>query len=140
MSRIAAVRRIRAAFVADGDRAATGRSARGAPLARRGRLIGGCLAGRGRPSRCRASAEPSTLARGDLGVGHAAPGPALVAAAFLLVDGRPGAPLGFLLADAALLVAFLDVLRLALLAVGVLRFVAARHRVSSRFEWNERQR
>jgi hypothetical protein len=38
----------------------------------------------------------------------------------------------FVRRDAALLVAFLDVLRLALLLVGVTRFVAARHDVSPR--------
>ena len=56
-----------------------------------------------------------------------APGAALLAAAVLLVDGRPGPRLGFVLGDAPLLVALLDVLGLALLLVGVRRLVAARH-------------
>src|SRR5262249_58419616 len=57
----------------------------------------------------------------------AAAGAALLAAAGLLVDGGPGTPLRFLVRDATLLVAFLDVLRLALLLAGVARLVAAWH-------------
>ena len=44
-----------------------------------------------------------------------------------LVDGGPRAPLRFLRAHAALLVALLDVLRLAILLVAVLRFVSSWH-------------
>jgi len=57
----------------------------------------------------------------------AAAGAAFLAAAGHLVDGGPGAPLGLVFWDAALFVAFLDVLGLALLLVGVARFVAAGH-------------
>src|ERR1700737_4602385 len=52
---------------------------------------------------------------------------ALVAAAGFLVDRRPRAPFGFLLADAAMLVSFLDVFGLTFLFVGIAGFVAARH-------------
>jgi hypothetical protein len=57
------------------------------------------------------------------GVAAAAAG--LVAAAGLLVDGRPGAGLGLLLGDAAFAVALGDVLCLALLLVGVSVLVSA---------------
>jgi hypothetical protein len=46
----------------------------------------------------------------------------------LCVDGRPGASHGLSLGHAALLIAFGDVVSLALLLAGVFRFVAARHR------------
>jgi hypothetical protein len=72
-------------------------------------------------------ADAAAALCGDVGVLHAAARTALVAAAGLAVDRRPRAPFGFLLADAALLVAFLDVLGLALLLVGVSRFVSTRH-------------
>src|SRR5205085_2843407 len=52
----------------------------------------------------------------------------LVAASGLLVHRRPGAAFGLLSADAATLVAFLDVLRHPLLLARVFRFVAAWHR------------
>src|SRR5438105_1679305 len=52
----------------------------------------------------------------------------LVAASGLLVHRRPGAAFGLLPADAATLVAFLDVLRHPLLLARVFRFVAAWHR------------
>jgi len=61
------------------------------------------------------TADPAATPRGDVGVLDAAAGTALVAAAGFLVDGRPRAPLGFLLADAALLVTFLDMFGLAFL-------------------------
>src|SRR5262249_55096709 len=51
----------------------------------------------------------------------------LVAAAGFLVDGRPGAALRFLLGHAVLLVTLGDVLGLAFLLVGVLRFIPACH-------------
>src|SRR4051812_39498064 len=57
----------------------------------------------------------------------AAPRAALLAAAGLFVDGGPGAALGLFLTDAAALVAFLDVGRLALLFSAVRGLVAARH-------------
>ena len=44
---------------------------------------------------------------------------ALLPAVGLLVYGRPGAPLGFLLRDATVFIAFLDMLSLSLLLVGV---------------------
>jgi hypothetical protein len=53
----------------------------------------------------------------------AAAGSRLLAAARLLVDGRPGATLGFLVAGPALLVALLDMLGLALLLVRVAALV-----------------
>src|SRR6266478_7689678 len=100
-------------------------------LAGCGRLLCGARSRRGRPScRCLAAARPADPAaalRGHVGVGNAATRAALVAAAGLLVDGRPCAPLGFLLADAAMLVSFLDVFGLAFLLVGVAGFIAARH-------------
>jgi len=48
-------------------------------------------------------------------------GSRFLAAAADLVDGRPSPPLGFALADAALLVTLFDVLGPALLLVGVFR-------------------
>src|SRR6266481_8138579 len=100
-------------------------------LAGCGRLLCGARSRRGGPPcRCLATAraaDPAATLRGHVGVGNAAARAALVAAAGLLVDGRPCAPLGFLPADAAMLVAFLDVFGLAFLLVGVAGFVAARH-------------
>jgi hypothetical protein len=55
-------------------------------------------------------------------------GPALLSAVGLLVHGRPSASLGFLLGNASMFVAFLDVFGLAFLFFGVARFVATRHR------------
>jgi len=51
--------------------------------------------------------------------GLTAAGTALFAAVRLLVHGRPGAAFGFLLGRSALLVTFLNVLRLALLFVRI---------------------
>src|SRR5262249_22585960 len=66
--------------------------------------------------------------RGGMAGALAAAGAArLLAAGIVLVDRGPGAPLGFLLADALLLVTFLDVLGLALLLVGVFRLAALGH-------------
>jgi len=45
----------------------------------------------------------------------------------LLVGRRPGAPLGFLPADAAILVSFLDVFGLAFLFAAIAGFIAAWH-------------
>src|SRR6266446_10027636 len=82
-------------------------------LAGCGRLLCGARSRRGGPPcRCLATAraaDPAATLRGHVGVGNAAARAALVAAAGLLVDGCPSAPLGFLLADAAMLVSFLDV-------------------------------
>src|SRR5712671_6952097 len=108
-------------------------------LAGCGRLLCGARSSRGRPScRCLAAARPADPAaalRGHVGVGNAAAGAALVAAAGLLVDGCPCAPLGFRLAEAAFLIAFLDVFGLALLLVGVAGLVSARH---GRLPWMAR--
>src|SRR2546428_4859861 len=96
-------------------------------------LAGGCgllrrgAAGGGR-SGCRSL--PAGLAappRGRMALGLAASGAALLAAAALLVDRGPGPAFRFLLGHAPGLVAFLDVLRLALLLVGVAGLVAPRH-------------
>jgi hypothetical protein len=46
----------------------------------------------------------------------------------LLVDGRPGSPLGFILGYATPLITFFDVLGLALLLIGVTGLVTAWHR------------
>jgi hypothetical protein len=54
----------------------------------------------------------------------------LLAAAVDLVDGCPGAPFSFVGGEAAFLVAFLDMLSLAFLVVGVFALVAARHGTS----------
>src|SRR5687768_16732948 len=70
--------------------------------------------------------------RGDVGVGLAAARAGQIAAARFLVDGRPGAPFGVRLGNALLLIAFLDVLGLALLLVGVGALVAAGHGSISR--------
>src|SRR5690606_31671783 len=51
----------------------------------------------------------------------------LLAAAIVLVDGGPGAALGLLVGNAAILVAFLDMLGLALLLVGIGTLVALGH-------------
>jgi hypothetical protein len=51
----------------------------------------------------------------------------VLAAAVILVDGGPGPAFGLLLGDATLLVALGDVIRLAILLVGVLGLVSARH-------------
>jgi hypothetical protein len=55
-------------------------------------------------------------------------GATLLAAVGLLVHGRPGTPLGFLFGNAAMLVAFLDVLGLALLLICITGLIAAWHR------------
>jgi hypothetical protein len=99
--------RVVAAFFAERDRAAAGRLAESLAAAR--------------------SADPAAALGGYVGVGNAAAGAAFVAAAGFLVDGGPGAPLGFLPADAAAFVALLDVFGLAFLLVGIAGFVAARH-------------
>src|SRR5262249_55967226 len=64
---------------------------------------------------------------GDMGVRLAAPAAGFIAAAGLLLDRCPGPADGRLLGHAALLIAFLDMLGLALLLVGVAALVAARH-------------
>src|SRR5690606_20948888 len=98
-----------------------------AGLARPRRLARGGLARRFGPRRRRRAALPAALARRRLAGLLAAAGPRLLAAAGRLVDRGPGATLRLFLADAALLVALLDVAGLALLLRGVARLVAARH-------------
>src|SRR3569623_939955 len=73
------------------------------------------------------AAVAATLARRGMVFLVAAARAGLLAAAALLVDRRPGAALGLLLRDAAVLIALLDMLGLALLLVGVAAHVAARH-------------
>src|ERR1700756_4520988 len=62
-----------------------------------------------------------------------ATGAALVPAVGFFVHSRPGAPFGLLLRNAAVLVAFLDVLGLALLLLSVTGLVAAGHGVGPRY-------
>jgi hypothetical protein len=71
--------------------------------------------------------RPSPLLARHVGVGDTPLAARLVSAAGLLVHSGSGTRGGFLLRDAALLVAFFDVLGRALLLVGVLWFVAAGH-------------
>src|SRR5262245_27092678 len=92
--------------------------------------------------RCRLLRRRGTLGRGAAGgrplrrvrprrrvagLGPAAPGTALLAAALLLVHRRPGAALRLVARHALVHVALFDVLRLALLPVRVSPFVALRH-------------
>src|SRR5437762_13620779 len=104
----------------------------GVALAGRGRLLGrGRALGRRargrRPPAFRAALLAALVGRRVAGVLAAARAAGLLAAAVVLVDRRPGPPLGLLLGDAALFVAFGDVVGLALLLVGVLRLVALGH-------------
>ena len=95
-----------------------------------GRLLGGtdCAAAGLAAQRRRPSYRPYAKAR----CWSSCPGPSrFLAVAGLGVDGRPGAPLGFLFAGPALLVTFLDVLGLTLLQVAIARLVAAGHSFSS---------
>src|SRR6516165_10526351 len=100
-----------------------GRSLGSLALAGGGGLL--CRTGsrRGRPVRgglaAARTADFAAALRRHIGVGNAAARAALVAAAGFLVHRRPGAPLGFLRADAAGFVTFLDVLGLTLLLVAV---------------------
>src|SRR5208282_4475628 len=99
----------------------------GVALSRRGRLL--CRSGTrdgATGSRCPAS-EPSALARGGMAFGLVAPRPALLAAAALLVDGRPGPPFCFFLGNAPRFVALGNMIGLALLLVGVFGFISTRH-------------
>src|SRR4051812_49330555 len=78
-----------------------------APLARRGGLLRG--SGRGGGGSGGGGLPPifPAFGRGGGACVPAAPGPAaLFAAGVILVDGRPGAALGFFLADSALFIAF----------------------------------
>src|SRR4029077_7979791 len=75
-----------------------------------------------------AAAQTASFLRWRMVFFRAATGPALLPAVGLFVYGRPGAPFGLLLRNAAVLIAFLDVFGLAFLLVGVTRFVAAGHR------------
>jgi hypothetical protein len=96
------------------------------------------LDGHGRDDRCAhrraASSAPgpartgdATLPAGDAESAWASVTSVLLAATRDLVLGGPSAAFGFLLADALLLVAILDVLDLAFLLVGVRRFITLRH-------------
>src|SRR4051794_6008088 len=110
---------------------ASGVGVRGVALACRRRLLRGrrplCRSARGRGL----AAELAALVRGGMTGRFAATRAGFLAAPVVLVDGRPGAALGLLLGDAALLVALGDMVGLPLLLVGVFGFVAARHRGSS---------
>src|SRR5689334_10680856 len=98
-----------------------------------GVMLGVALAGgRGFLGRCRAvrrramgrglTAALAARVRSRMAGLLAPAGPAgLLAAAIVLVHGRPGPALGFLLGDATLLIALGDVIGLALLLVGVFR-------------------
>ena len=97
------------------SRQVTSRSACGPSLAGRRRLLGRTRTGRRGTTGSGVSAQTPAFARRGMADFLAATGATLLAAAGLLVDRCPGAPLGFVRRDAALLVAFLDVLRLALL-------------------------
>src|SRR5690606_18831776 len=74
--------------------------------------------------------RPSAARRTDVRVLPSAPRARLVAAARFLVHRRPGVALSLLFRRAALLVAFGDMLGLALLLVGVLVIVSAWHGLS----------
>src|SRR5690606_30445254 len=78
----------------------------------------------------RRAALATTLAAGGVAFLAAAARAGLLAAARFLVHRRPGAALGLLVADAAILIAFLDMFGLALLLVGIAALVAAGHGVS----------
>jgi hypothetical protein len=88
---------------------------------------------RGTLGRCSAAQTAAFLRRRMVFFGPAA-GAALLPAVRFLVHGRPSAPFGLLLRNAAVFVAFLDVLGLALLLAGVTGFVAAGHGVLHRLE------
>src|SRR5690348_15902091 len=101
----------------------------GVALARRRGFLGRCGAGRRRPmGRGLAAALAALIGRRMAGVLAAAGPTGLLAAAVVLVHGRPGPALGLLVGDAALLVALGDMIGLALLLVGVFRLVATGHR------------
>src|SRR5258705_731813 len=71
------------------------------------------------PSRAGATAFASTLARRTLVHGSTAAGTALLASPGHFVDRRPGAPLRFLLAGAAMLVPFFDMFGLTFLFAAI---------------------
>src|SRR5919201_2162859 len=79
------------------------------------------------PSGSGGTTQPPAFARRSLVDGAPATRARSLAAARHLVDGRPGAPLGFRLTDAALFITFFYVLRLAPLLCCIFGFVAARH-------------
>src|SRR5690606_26459695 len=87
----------------------------------RGRPIGGTPAGRSL-----ATLFTALMRSGVAGL-RAATRARFLAAAIVLVHRRPGAALGFVLAHALFLVAFLDMLGLALLLVGIGGFIALGH-------------
>src|SRR5438128_2529275 len=95
---------------------------RSVALARLRGFLGGCGA-RGLRAACRSASTLSpAFARGFFVDCLFVARTTLRAAAVHLVDGCPRAPLGFIVRDAALLVALLDVARLPLLFVGIFRF------------------
>ena len=57
--------------------------------------------------------------------------PGFLAAAVVFVDGRPSSTLGLFLLDAAIFIAFGNVISLAFLLVGVFRFITTGHHASS---------
>src|ERR1700722_15548592 len=96
-------------------------------LAGRGGLFGRTRAGGSRSARRCASAQATALARGRMVFRRATARTALLAAMGFFIHRRPGAPGDLFVRDPTLLVALLDMLGLALLLVGVARFVAAGH-------------
>ena len=102
----------------------------GALIAARSCLRGLSRRGRScalRPCSSSGAAEPPALPRRSLIDRFAAARARILPAAGHLVDCRPGPPLRFLLADAALFITFFDMFRLAFLLLRVFRFVTSRH-------------
>src|SRR5262245_60916606 len=98
-----------------------------AALAGGGGLLGRTRSGGGGALGGGAPADAAALLGGRLVDALAAARPAFLAAAGHGVDGGPGAPLGFLLRHAAMLIALFDVLGLAFLLTGVFCLRSARH-------------
>src|SRR5277367_1701756 len=98
-------------------------SARGSALAGLGGFLGRGRSLRGGTRGRSFTAELAAFMRRRVPGMSAAARPRFLAAAVILVDGRPGAPLGFLLRNATLLVALGDMVGLAFLLVGVFGFV-----------------
>jgi len=86
-----------------------------------------------RRPRCRSlTPDPTPFARGGMAHAVAATRPALLPSAGLLVHGCPSSTFGLRLWNAAFLVALGDMIRHALLLVGVLRLISTRHYVTFR--------
>src|ERR1700757_718853 len=81
----------------------------------------------GRPLGRGGAAQPAALAGRGAIFFRPASGAALLSTVRLLVYGRPGSSLGFLLRNAAMFVALLDMFGLTLLLVGIAGLVSARH-------------